>query len=828
MSWESKFIELLVAALTRPVFLVIAALLVLRLFRIQHPASGHAVWTAVLVGMLVVPLVSVLAPHYEFAVLPAAPAGEGEVSPQPDFNVARSVAGTEPAEMDPLLLREQGVSLRLLEGKGKRAAATWSSQHSTPFILYFYLAGFVLMASYNAIGWFLLRGLVRRSDPLRSGPLRVSKDVVVPAAVGLFRPAVLLPADWRRWTIVTRRDVLAHEFAHIRRLDLVTSMTAHCIKCILWFNPLVWWVARQVSRSAEMACDVAALESRGDPTAYSRMLLEFAGRVNRYGRRATVPGLAMTDSSGLGKRIEVVFAASARKMRRLSRPAMMMGIAGMPFACMIAIVGFTPSIAAPVMPPPALSKPPGPPLPMTEPAPVSVAAVSPIGMTPASAAPQSAAAVRELINDYCVACHKAGLAAAGVRLDDIDAQNPIADASKWERILRTLRLRSMPPAGMPRADRGTNDSVVAWLERALDSNASPATWPVRSEPLSDQALAARLSTFLWNSTPDDELQNLAGRGRLKDAQVLEQQVKRMLADPKSRSFMSNFFGGWLNLINVAQIKPSPERFPDFDEALRAAMLRETEMFLDSQVREDHPALELLTANYTFLNDRLARHYGIRNLSGGEFRRVELSDSRRSGILGHASILSVTSYPERISPNLRGKWILTTILGQIPPDPPPMVPSLPKDEPGQTTSVRALMEKSVASPRCASCHVIIDPPGYALENFNAIGQWQDTEGATPVDASGAFPDGARFDGPAQFRAALLDRREAVLNNIAERLLAFGLGRVTAQGGPKIRAIDYYELPAVRGIVRDAAPANHRWSALITAVVKSAPFQTRRID
>jgi len=256
------------------------------------------------------------------------------------------------------------------------------------------------------------------------------------------------------------------------------------------------------------------------------------------------------------------------------------------------------------------------------------------------------------------------------------------------------------------------------------------------------------------------------------------------------------------------------------------MQQETEMFLDHQLREDRSALELITANYSFLNDRLARHYGIPNVSGSEFRRVTLSNGRRAGVLGHASILTITSTPDRISPNQRGKWILMTILGLVPPDPPPTVSPLPGDEPGKALPIRTRMEQTVASPQCRSCHMIIDPPGYALENFNAIGQWQDTEASMPVDASGTFPDGTVFNGPEQFRAALLDRRSSILNNISEKLLTYALGRLADNStAPRIRALEYYEMPAVRAIVQEAASQNYSWSALITAVAKSAPFQSR---
>jgi mono/diheme cytochrome c family protein len=841
MNWESPVIALLLATFVRPALLALAAVLALRLFRIQHPASQHAVWVAVLAGMLAVPLISLVAPHLELAVLPAAIGSGGEAVALQVSGRSASAGAKGRIEIHPLLLREQG---RTGETGTSKAAGTLEATSrgggdATPptsartrfeaFLLYTYFAGFAVVAAYPVTGWFFLRRVMQRSRALTLRPLRISDDVTVPAAVGVFRPSVILPRDWRSWTAAMRRSVLAHEFAHIRRRDVLTSTAAQFVKCVLWFNPVAWWVPRKLSQLAEMACDAAVVEQMSDPAGYSRMLLEFAKRVQAAGYRVTVPGLAMVDSSGLGKRIDRAFAAAAGGLRRLPRPTLTLATAGLPIVCLTAIVSLTHSIAAPLPAPAPMPAPPVPPV--GQPAALMTAATvppieSPVTPVSAPVSAQSAIAVQALLNEYCVACHNTRLAGGGITLDDSTAENPAADGRKWERVLRTLRVRSMPPVGMARPDRATNDSVVAWLDRALDANASPANWPVRAEALSNQAIAARLATFLWNTAPDDELRNLADRGTIKNPAVLEQQVKRMLADSKSKAFVSSFFGGWLNLPHVSSIQPSRERFPGFDETLRDAMRRETEMFVESQVQEDRSVLDLLTANYTFVNERLAAHYGVPNVTGGEFRRVTFNDGRRAGLLGQASILSLTSQEDRISPTVRGKWILRNILGQTPPDPPPSVRPIPKDEPGQTTSVRARLEAVVAPPPCRSCHLIIDQPGYALENFNAIGQWQDSEGATPVDASGAFPDGTRFNGPAEFRAALLDRREAVLNNITEKLLTYALGRLTDDGrAPKIGALQYYEMPAVRVIVREAAPANYRWSALISAVVKSAPFQSQ---
>ena len=336
--------------------------------------------------------------------------------------------------------------------------------------------------------------------------------------------------------------------------------------------------------------------------------------------------------------------------------------------------------------------------------------------------------------------------------------------------------------------------------------------------LSGLELASRLSFFLWSSIPDDELLDLAASGKLSDPVVLDQQVRRMLRDARAKALLSNFFGQWLYLRNVVTHKPDPFVFPEFDDGLREAFQRETELFLETQLREDRSATELLTANYTFVNGRLARHYGIPNVYGSRFRRVTLRDDGRSGLLGQGSLLTVTSYANRTSPVLRGKWLLENILGTPPPAPPANVPDLKDDEASQATSMRARMEQHRKNPVCASCHWMIDPLGFALENFDGIGKWRATEAGTSIDASGTLPDGTTFDGPATFREALLEHRETFIRTLTEKLLTYALGR----------GVEYYDMPAVRTIMREAALSDDRWSSLILEIVKSPPFQMRRSE
>jgi hypothetical protein len=338
--------------------------------------------------------------------------------------------------------------------------------------------------------------------------------------------------------------------------------------------------------------------------------------------------------------------------------------------------------------------------------------------------------------------------------------------------------------------------------------------------ISDVELASRLSFFLWSSIPDDELLNAATAGKLKDPAVLDQQVRRMLADARSETLASNFAAQWLFLRDVEAKTPSPRFFPDFDLTLSQDFQRETELFLQSVFKEDRSAVDLLRANYTFVNERLARHYGIRNVFGTHFRRVTYADdSPRRGLLGHGSILMLTSYANRTSPVLRGKYVLSNLLGAPPPPPPPNIPALVTEagDSGKRLSMRESMAQHRTNPVCANCHARMDPIGFALDNFDAVGKWRTVdESGTPIDGSGVFPDGTKFDGVAGLRDLLLRRPEQFVGTLTENLLTYSLGRSLA----------YYDASAVRAIVREAAPSGYRFSALVMGIVKSTPFQMRR--
>jgi len=335
-------------------------------------------------------------------------------------------------------------------------------------------------------------------------------------------------------------------------------------------------------------------------------------------------------------------------------------------------------------------------------------------------------------------------------------------------------------------------------------------------------MASRLSFFLWIGIPDDELLDVASQGKLKDPATLEKQVHRMLADAKSKSsLVTNFAFQWLNVRGIDAIDPDGFIFPSFDQTLRAAFRREMELFVESIIREDRSALDMLTADYTFVNERLALHYGIRDVRGDQFRRVTLADENRWGLLGKGSVLMVTSYANRTAPVIRGAYILENILGTPPSPPPPDVEGFPENKEGaKQLTVREIMQLHRAKPSCNACHGVMDPLGFALENFDAIGAWRtkDVDAGTPIDAAGQLVDGTPVTGPIDLRQALMKRPGQFVQTLTEKLMIYGLGR----------GLEYYDMPAVRKIVRDAARDNYRFSSIVMGIVRSAPFQMKRVQ
>ena len=345
--------------------------------------------------------------------------------------------------------------------------------------------------------------------------------------------------------------------------------------------------------------------------------------------------------------------------------------------------------------------------------------------------------------------------------------------------------------------------------------------------ISDLELASRLSYFIWSSVPDDQLITVASQNKLREPGMLEKQVRRMLADPKSEALATNFAGQWLYLRNLQYVEPDVNEYPNFDAHLDESMKRETELLFDSIMREDHNVLDLLNANYTYVNERLARHYGIADVYGEAFRRVALTDPNRFGLLGQASFLTVTSLANRTSPVGRGKWVLENLMGTPPPVPPPNVPAL-KENPDRTgsikdrdastakvLSVREKMEQHRTQEPCHSCHQIMDPIGFSLENYDAVGQWRTADNGLTIDASGQLVDGTKIQGPAGLRQALMARSDAFVRTLTEKLLTYATGR----------RVEYYDMPVIRAIDRDAAKNSNHFSNIVLGIVKSAPFQMR---
>ena len=363
-----------------------------------------------------------------------------------------------------------------------------------------------------------------------------------------------------------------------------------------------------------------------------------------------------------------------------------------------------------------------------------------------------------------------------------------------------------------RDDRGFEGGIQAAIERMLVS--FNFLFRIDGHPQFD--LASRLSFLLWSSIPDERLLDLARRDQLTNPTVLTSEVRRMLQDPRSRALVESFASQWLGLRKAASALPDPNVFPEFDENLRAAFIEETTRFIASQVREDRSIVDLIRADYSFLNERLAEHYGVGHVSGERFRRVTFSDGVRGGLLGQGGLLMVTSYPDRTAPVLRGVWILDSLLGMPPPPPPPNIPDLtPTDATGRLLSMREQMEVHRQNPACAVCHVRMDPLGFAMENFDAIGRYRTRSAGMAVDATAVFADGTPLEGVRGVRAFVLKHRDSYVHTFVEKLMTYALGR----------RVDYRDQPAIRKVVRDAAASDYRWSSLILGIVNSAPFQQR---
>jgi hypothetical protein len=379
-----------------------------------------------------------------------------------------------------------------------------------------------------------------------------------------------------------------------------------------------------------------------------------------------------------------------------------------------------------------------------------------------------------------------------------------------------------------RAKGGFDAGVQLAVQRILSdpefvfrAEKDPSPGPRTAQRISDLELASRLSFFLWSSVPDDELLTAAARGRLKEPQVLERQVRRMLADSRASALVANFAGQWLYLRNLRNVVPSKDAFPDFDDNLRQALQRETELLIEHVMKQDRSVIELLTADFTFVNERLARHYGIPGVAGGEFRKVQYPDNRRIGVLGQGSMLVQTSLANRTSPVLRGKWVMEVLLGTPPPPPPPDVPDLEASgeaKDGRMLTTRERMEIHRKNPTCNSCHRFMDPIGLALDNFDVTGRYRLRENGMPLDTRGDFFDGTPVNNLDELVAAILKRPETLVRNFTDNLMAYGLGR----------RVEFYDQPTIRRISKDAAATDYRMSSFILGVIKSEAFRFKKVD
>ena len=799
----------------------------------SHASAGtrHLAWAVSLVAVLVVPILAALGPDWNIPVAigvdeavadPFANRSSGEV---PAVNVPVPPASGAIVDPDALFPAAPPTAVPTAP------AFRWS-------LVGIWLAGVVVFVLRLLSGHLsvmrIARGAVERAEaewvadaaeaaallglrrPVR---LRRTEAIGVPAVGGWLRPTVLLPPESDVWTRAQRRVVLLHELAHVRRGDCLIQPLAALAAAVHWFNPLVHLANLRLRVEQERACDDHVLHAGISATDYAQHLCEIV----HSSRRAGFPlwaALGLNPRARLEQRIK----AWLDRKRRRGVPSLRLRLAVLTCGVLGALALGSIRTAATAADGSRIVV-----------ADNGSATIVPVLVSRTYAPLDATHHIRTLraldassgagaqqdttpgyLTAYCVRCHNAERRTANVVLDGADVNRVAENAVLWEKIVRRLRSGTHPPPGPPRAEPVETDALIAAVESELDRN-GPAAWAANvAEELTGAELADRLALFLWGTVPDDELQKVAASGRLRNNDVLRQQVDRMLADHKASAFLTGFFGRWLDLKNMEKVRPDAAAFPEFDESLRAAFRRETELFVEAQVREDRPVTELLTANYTFVNQRLAEHYGIPNISGPEFRRITLSNDTRAGILGQGSVLTVTSYANRTSPVLRGKFVLESLFGAPPPPPPPNVPRLGDNDPAQPTTLRTRLESAVKAPACASCHSEMDPVGFGLENFDAVGRWRDTDSGLPIDPSGRFAE-TPFRGPAEFRIALMQRSDAFVRTVTRHLLAYALDRPT----------EYFDMPAMRAIVGDAAVTNQRWSALIRGVVLSTPFRMKRL-
>ncbi|MBM3777781.1 MAG: DUF1592 domain-containing protein [Acidimicrobiia bacterium] len=649
----------------------------------------------------------------------------------------------------------------------------------------------------------------------------ISDDVPVPVAAGILRPVLLLPRQALTWDEERRRVVLLHELAHVARHDCAIQVIAQVARALHWPNPLAHLAARKLRAEQERACDDLVLTRGVAANRYATHLCDVVQAAGRQAVPAAVP--SMGRPLDLEQRVSAILDCSRRRGPMTVRMSLALGATAFAAAVPLGAVRLAPSLPGALQAPPTLASSraevpslwtAGRALPVRPSAvlwPAGDAALSPAQSAPGPQPTTGPGEVRAALDQYCVTCHTSARSfpVANVALDAFQANETI-DPALGERVLRKLRAGLHPPKGAPRPDGSVREALIATISGALDHVEQRTVTPVAA--VGPVQVAGRLAAMLWDAPPDAELLRAAESGRLAELRVLDDQIRRMLGDDRAAAFVDRFFTPWLHLGNVATVQPDEDVFPAFDAELRDGLLRETGLLIADHLRQDHPVGELLTANYTFVNERVAKHYGIAGVSGPAFQRVAVADDARLGLLGQGSILLVTSYAHRTSPVLRGKYILEILLGTPVPAPPANVPPLEAAR-TDTEGGRAKLERHRRNPVCASCHASMDAFGFALENFDGVGQWRQFDAGQPIEASATLPDGTDITGPADLRQALLQHESAYVTNIAERLLAYAIGR----------PLDYPDLPTVRQIVREAAVGANRWSALVSAVARSAPFR-----
>jgi beta-lactamase regulating signal transducer with metallopeptidase domain len=813
-------------------------------------STRHLVWLAALFGLVLLPVLMLFGPAWRVAVVPGAwaaranavlrlsPGGSSPFTSGDVWPPTARVASHAP--VDP--------SRPAAKAPAQRAASTpalaWTGRIAWPALIVALWAGGALLAGLRLIaGLIWASWIVRQSTPVVAADwlavkqeaartlgaahdvaLRVSTRVGVPVACGILKPTLLLSPEADAWDTPRRRIVLLHELAHVTRHDCLTQVLAQAALVVHWFNPLAWLAVARLRAEQEHACDDLVLNAGTPASDYADHLCEIV----RASQVVSAPGwatLAVKRRSRLHERVRAILDDTSS--RRLPSRGFCLSFGSLACVGVLSLGALRPSAieAMALLPSVALDHlaPDGPVIEPARPRSLpdsSSNAVDLPGHGPSAAATAARPgmdddAAASVLNTYCTTCHNDALKTAGVSVAGFNVSTIGARPELGEKIVRKLRSGLHPTRGVSRPDRITATAFSASVEGAIDRADRSNEGRAIAESISDRELAVRLARLLWNSQPDDELLNAAAGGRLRNSSAVEQQVRRMLADDRSSAMLTKFFGQWLRLDTLDRLTPAP---PDFDAGLRDAFRREIDLFLASQVRDNHSVVDLLTANYSFVNDRLARHYGIAGVTGSQFRRVVLPDEARYGLVGKAGILALTSFGNRTSPVVRGKYVMETFLGLAAPAPPPNIPALKELQPDDPPlSMRQRMDQHTRNPICASCHSAIDPFGFALENFDTLGRWRNIDG-TPIDASGLLPDGTAFTGPAGVRAALVDRQDMFVSTLTLRLLAYELGRPAK----------YADMPAVRAVLSQSAASHYRWTSLIASLVQSPPFQAKPIE